>query len=258
MLHWLERERISILHLVPARAQFWLDHAPTEVSLLALRLVFFAGEPLTDTLVRRWRDTFSADTRIVNLYGPTEMGLAKCYYEVPENPSEACNRWADPCPKRRTLVFTRKNQPCGVGEVGEIVLRTPFRTLGYLNAPGQGGFVRNPFRQDESDWLYYTGDLGRYRPDGTLDILGRRDDQVKIRGVRVEPAEVAARLQHHASVKNCVVLPLIDEQGQAYLVAYVVATRQGVVSTLELRSYLEEYLPAALIPSYFVLWSVCR
>lgn len=51
----------------------------------------------------------------------------------------------------------------------------------------QRRFVKNPVRTDDRDLLYYTGDRGRYRPDGGLEILGRLDRQVKIRGVRIEP-----------------------------------------------------------------------
>jgi len=94
-------------------------------------------------------------------------------------------------PQTQALVLNAAGKPCGIGELGEVVLRTPFRTLGYVNAPGEmrRHFVPNPFRGgDPSDLLYYTGDRGRYRPDGSLDLVGRPDDQLKIRGVRVEPA----------------------------------------------------------------------
>ena len=83
LLRWLERERISVLHTVPALAQSWLVHVPLDVSLRPLRWVFFAGEPLLDTLVRQWRTAFPYSS-VVNLYGPTETTLVKCFYQVPD------------------------------------------------------------------------------------------------------------------------------------------------------------------------------
>ena len=82
---------------------------------------------------------------------------------------------------------------------------------------------------------------------------GRFDDQVKIRGVRVEPAEVAAVLSGHRSVASCVVVPRPHDQRGTTLVAYVVSPRPGPETAAELRKYLSGRLPAAMIPSAFVL-----
>ena len=127
--------------------------------------------------------------------------------------------------------------------------------LGYINAPDdqRQRFVRNPYRQDAGDWLYYTGDRGRYRPDGMLEILGRLDEQVKIRGIRIEPSEVTATLAQPPAVHACVVVPQKDASGQPVLVAYVVAPQLSAVTPGMLRAYLSHHLPAAMIPARFVL-----
>lgn len=251
---WLERERISILNSVPSLAQFWLDNMPGEISLLAVRRLTLGGEPLTDTLVRQCRAVLSDSSQIFNLYGPTETILAKCYYRVPEEVPHGVQPIGSPLPQTQALVFTSDGRLCGIGEPGEIVLRTPFRARGYLNLPAEqeGGFVINPFRDDEKDLLYYTGDRGRYRPDGLLEILGRLDNQVKIRGVRAEPSEVTAVLAGHPGVRACVVIPEKNQQGETYFAAYVVASGQDTVMEQQIRSYLAQHLPVALIPTSFV------
>ena len=101
------------------------------------------------------------------------------------------------------LVLAENNTLCGIGELGEIVIRTPFRTFGYINDSEVNSkrFVPNPFRDDERDVFFYTRDLGRYGLDGSLEIVGRLDHQVKIRGVRVEPDGVTTILSQHQGVE---------------------------------------------------------
>ena len=254
ILVWLEREGITALHTVPAIAQSWLAAVPGEARLARLRWAFFAGEPLTDGLVRRWFAAFPESGRIVNLYGPTETTLAKCFFVVPQDPPAGIQPVGRPLPDTQALVLAEGGRPCGIGEIGEIVLRTPFRTLGYVNAPDEQRvrFVTNPFRNDPRDLFYRTGDRGRYLPDGSLKILGRGDDQVKIRGVRVEPEEVAVVLSRHPAVASCAVVPRRREEGEIDLVAYLVSRGDPPVTGDELRRELARHLSSVMIPSAFV------
>jgi amino acid adenylation domain-containing protein len=255
ILRWLESERISILHTVPSLAQSWLVNVPSEVSLRALKYIFFAGEPLKDTLVRRWRETFPEGGEIVNLYGPTETTLAKCYYQIPADIPPGVQPVGLPMWETQALVLGENNQLCGIGEPGQIVLRTPFRSLGYINASeeNRSRFVKNPFSNVEQDLLYYTGDRGRYRPDGSLEILGRMDRQVKIRGIRIELREIETLLGEHPSVREVVVIVREDQPGDQRLVAYVISQTEQATTTNELRRFLKEKLPNYMLPSAFVM-----
>jgi acyl carrier protein len=139
-----------------------------------------------------------------------------------------------------------------VGEPGEIVLRTPFRTLGYLNAPEEASrrFVPNPFRDDPADLLYRTGDRGRYRHDGCLEFLGRLDLQVKVRGVRVEPEEVEAALARHPAAASSAVVAAPGADGEPRLVAWV-AGAAPAGGAEELRRHLRALLPEPMVPAAF-------
>ncbi|MBV9787436.1 MAG: amino acid adenylation domain-containing protein [Chloroflexi bacterium] len=234
-LDWLDQQRISVVHLVPALAQSWLHLGHPAATLGALRLVFFAGEPLTDALVRRWRATFSATTTLINLYGPTETTLAKCFYQVPDNPLLGIQPVGRPLPQTQALVVAGQQRLCGIGEQGEIVIRTPFRSLGYINAPAENAqrFVPSVHRADPADLWYYTGDQGRYRPDGTLEILGRRDQQVKLRGVRVELGEIEAALEQHPRVQKAILAVHEFAPGDERLVAYIVENGEPRTQNLE-------------------------
>ncbi|MDC3955553.1 amino acid adenylation domain-containing protein [Polyangium jinanense] len=257
LFEWLERESITLLHSVPSLAQAWLADAPEGRAISGLRYAFFAGEPLTDALVLRFRER-APGCQIINLYGPTETTLAKCAHVVPPVPRPGVQPVGFPLPDTQALVL-RGDELCGAFEPGEIVIRTPFRTRGYLHDPDEQArrFQRNPRTDDPNDCLYRTGDIGRYRLDGSLDILGRTDDQVKIRGVRVELRGIEATLCRHPDVAQAVVVA--EGEGiERRLVAYVVPRgdeargRRIRPDGSALRKHLLETLADSIVPSAFV------
>ena len=257
VIPWLSREQISVVHTVPTLAKTWLKNLPTEAALSTLRWVFLAGEPLTKSLVEGWREAFPQSGVIVNLYGPTETTLAKCFYIVPESIHSEIQPIGRPLPATQALVLSKQNRLCGIGEAGEIVLRTPFRTKGYINAPEENsqGFVRNPFRNDQEDLLYYTGDIGRYGIDGSLEILGRIDNQIKIRGILIEPEEVSQVLAKHTGVKEALVIASENQLGEQCLVAYVIFQQAAELDELtvsKLRQFIKQRLPDYLVPRAIV------
>lgn len=261
ILAWLDAQAVSVLHVVPSLARMWLGHVPEGVTLANLRRVFFAGEPLPDTLVRKWRDLFSNAAEIVNLYGPTETTLAKCCHRLGDELDPGVQSIGRPLPNTQVLILNPAHQQCGLEETGEIAIRTPLRTLGYINNPEAQAraFIPNPFREADAgdDLIYLTGDSGRYRTDGLLTILGRIDNQVKIRGVRIEPGEIETAIASHPAVRETAVVARADESGEKFLVAYVVpkdaaATADRAMLVSGLRAYLRARLPENLVPSAFV------
>lgn len=266
-LGFLERERISVVHTVPTLAEALLatdSGARSAAGYPGPRWVFFSGEPLRASLVRRWRERFP-DSRIVNLYGPTETTMTKCFHEVPstlDGLEEGVQPLGRPMSGTQALVLSSSGVRCGIGEPGEIVIRTPYRTLGYLERGARTGkpFSANPFRADgggsapvrPDDQLYYTGDRGRYRSDGVLEFLGRRDDQVKIRGARVEPGEIEARLASHRDVGGAAVVGHRNGAGDTELVAYLVPASGRSLDLSRLRNELRGVLPDYMVPRYLI------
>jgi len=86
-------------------------------------------------------------------------------------------------------------------------------------------FLKNRFAKEEGGQMYRSGDLGRWRPDGTIEFIGRNDSQVKIRGYRVELGEIEAMLQQQSGIRGCAVVAKTGANGSKRLVAYVVGER---------------------------------
>ncbi|MGW2089827.1 amino acid adenylation domain-containing protein, partial [Streptomyces sp. NPDC001880] len=253
---WLKRERISVLHAVPTVLQTWLLDAPA-LRLPQLRLTFLAGEPLKAALVERFRCAFPDIGEIVNLYGPTETTMAKFAYRIPATgPLPPVLPVGSPLPDSQGIVM-RDGVVCGVGEPGEIIIRTPFRTLGFLDDPeaDAAAFVHNPLRADADDLLYRTGDIGRTRPDGLLEVLGRADHQIKISGVRIHPSEIEHATVSHPQVSACVVVAHKTPQDEYHLVAYVVPDSSAEPDGFpgRLRRHLTGKLPQPMVPAEFIV-----
>lgn len=255
LFDWLKANAISVLHTVPSLAQSWLDEWPDQQALPSLRWVFFAGEPLTDTLVKRWRQQTIHSGTIVNLYGPTETTLAKCYYQVPDEPHLGIQPLGRPLPQTQILVMGNNKQLCGINEPGELVIRTPFCSLGYINAAGdkRAGFAANPFGNTPSDKVYYTGDYGYFDHTGLIHILDRRDHQIKINGVRIEPEEITSTLARNEAIKSCLVIGRQDADGNSKLIAYLVPHHKNEDTVNQTRLWLARRLPSAMIPNAYVL-----
>src|SRR5262249_8347201 len=106
-----------------------------------------------------------------------------------------------------------------------------------------------PFGPEPGVRIYKTGDLGRWLPDGAIEFLGRNDFQVKIRGFRIELGEIETNLSSHPGVREVVVLPREDEEGDKRLVAYYTGEE---IRAEALRSHLLSGLPEYMIPSGYV------
>ena len=97
---------------------------------------------------------------------------------------------------------------------------------------------------------FRTGDLGRHRPDGAVEWLGRMDRQGRIGGLRVEAGVVEAALRAHPHVREA----LVCGTGGGRVTAYFEGdgAPAALVSAVQLRAFLKEQLPEESIPAAFV------
>jgi hypothetical protein len=205
-----------------------------------LRYVQFGGEAADATSIRLVLSQ-GAPGRLVNCYGPTEATTTAVCHRLELDGSETVPI-GRPIAHTQALVLDSALQPAAEGELH---LGGDGLALGYLRAPE---LTAERFIETEFGCLYKTGDLARWRPDGTLEFRGRADRQIKIRGFRVEPGEIEAALQQHPQVRQTVVVTRPAQNGEHLLAAYFV----GDALPQDLREFLRARLSPHLMPGAFV------
>jgi amino acid adenylation domain-containing protein len=248
---WMAARGVTVAHLTPALARL-LTGEGGGPALPKLRFAFFGGDALTYGDAARLR-AVAPSVSCVNFYGATETPQAIAFHRVgtAAAPAGAKVPVGRGVPGSQLLVCTAAGALAGIGEPGEVCVRSPYLSPGYAGDAGrEGAFVINPFTNDPADRVYRTGDLGRYRPDGSVQLAGRADRQVKVRGFRVEPAEVEAALRRHPAVRDAVAAPRAGADGETRLVAWIVPA-DGAALPEGLRAFLRESLPDYMLPSAF-------
>ena len=243
-------EGVTALWLTAGLFHAWMDQAAAD-GLEGVRQVLAGGDVVAPAAVRRLLAS-RPGVAFVNGYGPTEgTTFTCCHHLLDATGLESSVPIGRPVPNTSVWVLNRHLQPVPVGVPGELFAGGDGLARGYAGRPDLTAerFAPSPFGDGER--LYRTGDLVRWQPDGHLDFLGRLDAQVKISGVRVEPGEVEAVLACHPGVRGAAVTPVQDAAGRT-LTACVAVQRPGP-SAAELRAWLRERLPEAMVPSRLAL-----
>ncbi len=209
--------------------------------------ILCGGEALPSELAARLLGTGAS---VWNVYGPTETTIWSTIHRV-----DAAD---DPVPIGRSIantrvyVLDRHLRPVPIGVPGELWIAGDGLARGYGNRPQLTAerFVMHRLSETLEERLYRSGDLVRWRGNGTLEFLGRLDDQVKVRGYRVELGEIEATLARHPHVREAAAVARRTTDGERRLVAYVVGN--GPVDAHDLREFLGSKLPDYMIPAAFV------
>ncbi|TLQ44531.1 non-ribosomal peptide synthetase [Streptomyces marianii] len=251
LLHWLAERRITVLHLTPPLARLLVIAAgETGTRLPDVRLVCYGGDVLRQGDVTGLA-AVAPSARHVNFYGATETPQAMAFHVIESGDADQAAKDL-PVPIGRgiadvqILVVNGSGQLAGIGEAGEIVIRSPFLAEGYVKSSGTGGFHRDPMPGVRR---YATGDRGRYLPDGTVEILGRADGQVKIRGFRVDPTEIDAVCRRLPGVRDAVTVARKHAEDDTRLTTYVVTAGSPAPAAARLRADLAARLPEYMTPS---------
>lgn len=213
--------------------------------------ILCGGEALAPELAARLLATGAS---VWNAYGPTETTIWSTVHAVDTH--------GGPVPIGRAIANTQtyvlgaNEEPVPIGVAGELYIGGVGVARGYRNRPELTAekFVADRFSDRPGARLYRTGDVACWRPDGTLEYLGRVDHQVKVRGFRIEPGEIESVLASHPAVAQAVVTAREDGYGGARsLAAYVRLAAPMPPSHADLRAFLQERLPDYMVPSTFTV-----
>lgn len=260
LLEHIDQQSISILETVPSLLRAMLEVCEAEgankPSLKKLRWLIPTGEALPADLCSRWLHLYP-HIPLLNAYGPTECSDDVTHHPIFKPPAQEVSSM----PIGRALANTQLYVlnplliPAPVGVIGELYVGGIGVGRGYLHDAQRTAeaFLPDPFSTDPGARLYKTGDLARYRPDGTLEFLGRIDHQVKIRGNRIELGEIETVCKQQQAVRDAVVVAREDGPGNQRLVAYVVLHKDQPATVRDLHSHLEGRLPAYMLPSAIIV-----
>ncbi|CAN7364866.1 AMP-binding protein [Phenylobacterium sp. LjRoot164] len=238
---WFEDVRPTTAHMTPAMGQLLCAGAKAE-AFPGLRHVFWGGDLLRPALLTEIARV-APNAVNVNFYGSTETPQAAGYFVFDGDFGWKTVPVGQGSGGFQLLIVDRDRQLKGIGEVGEIAVRSNLLSLGYV----VGGEIQASTSGDS----YYTGDRGFYLPSGDVVVLGRQDDQIKIRGYRVDLSEITAALLAHRDVRSAIALAE-GGAGAPRIAAFVTSDRSDANLQQDILQFLAERLPSYMSPSSLV------
>jgi amino acid adenylation domain-containing protein len=246
----IERHGVTVMQATPATWRMLLTAGWRGNRGLKL---LCGGESLSPGLAA---ELLSRCRELWNMYGPTETTVWSTICRLENGQPVTIGR---PIANTEVYIVDDQLEPVPVGVTGELLIGGAGVARQYRNLPDLTAekFISNPFSSGQRARLFRTGDTARNRPDGEIELVGRRDHQVKLRGHRVELGEIESILLSHLQAREAVVALREDTPGEPRLVAYVScigASPDGASRfSSELRDLARTKLPAYMLPSAFVV-----
>ncbi|MGH8000645.1 MAG: amino acid adenylation domain-containing protein, partial [Brasilonema sp.] len=239
LVELIAKEQITTLHFVPSMLQVFLEE-PELSKCSSLKRVICSGEALSFELQEKFFTHL--DGQLYNLYGPTEAAIDVTFWNCQRNSHQQIVPIGRPIANTRIYLLDKYLHPVPIGVPGELHIGGVGLARGYLNRPELTNekFISNPFTPGER--LYKTGDLARYRRDGSIEFLGRIDYQVKIRGFRIELGEIEAVLNQHPGVQVATTVLQENESGDRRLTAYLVPDSKQAFAVRQILKFEREGL----------------
>jgi tyrocidine synthetase-3 len=252
-LDYLKENRINNIDEAPVLMNVFLEQVEStsrEQVLPDLTCLCMGGDYVPIELVRRCRKYLNHGGKIINAYGPAEASVEATFYYFEGTSNSEISLIGKPRSNTRVYILDQLGNCCPIGVRGEICISGIGLARGYLNKPEQTAdkFITGANRSYISQRLYHTGDQGCWLPGGNIRFFGRIDDQIRVRGYRVELSEIEQVIKSHPGIKDAVVILRENKSGETAICAYYI----GKLAGNEVRQYLENRLPAYMVPSYLM------
>ncbi|MCV9927842.1 amino acid adenylation domain-containing protein [Flavobacterium sp. LS1R49] len=247
---WLLAQNITIIHMVPTIYRNFLKGLEEDVVLPTVRLIDLGGESCHKADLDLFKKYFLEGTFLVNDYGPTESTIVSQKFLTHTSQLTRNNMPLGKAVKETDIfLLDENNQPRGIYQTGEIVFKSDYLSLGYLNRQEltDNAFITDPITGEGR--VYKSGDIGKMLPTGEVEFLQRKDSQVKINGLRIELSEIEYQLEQIEFIKEAVVL-LKELQGNNYITAYVRLTE--TLDVTKVKMLLGKILPKYMIPTIYI------
>lgn len=246
---WLRDQNITYFHLPILLYREWLDSLSTTDYFPAIRHIFPSGRKSLEDVQRVWPH-LGPDARLISSYASTETSLLTQILIDRQTPLDGeMLSVGVPTPDKTILLLDEHGQAVRSGEIGEIAVRSRFIASGYWRQPELTAQRFTEADDGSGEIVYHTGDLGRFRADGCLELVGRQDSQVKLRGYRVILGDVEAALEAIPGIRAAAVRA-DEERGR--LLAYVVADQVPPPTTSAIRHALAGQLPHYAMPTRII------
>ncbi|MBC3387690.1 non-ribosomal peptide synthetase [Pseudomonas sp. SWRI179] len=243
---WQAQYPIDHLKVVPSLLDAWLIHAQS-AAVLPRKQLILGGESCSRRLLQRIRSLAPALT-VLNHYGPTETTVGVVMHKAEPAMDYRRLPLSDRLDGMRLYLLDEQQAPAAPGQSAELYIAGPQLARGYLDAQQNAGrFIELAQRPGER--LYRTGDMARYRHDGSLEITGRADRQVKIRGFRVELDEIQAQLAGLPGVAQAAVECIPRGELGQQLFAFMTLTPGHSTTVARLHGQAQDCLPDYMLPT---------
>jgi acyl-CoA synthetase (AMP-forming)/AMP-acid ligase II len=232
ILETIQREKVTVAHFAPIMVQRiveTVEAAPGRYDTSTLRCVHYASAPMPVPLLRRALDRFGPI--FVQVYGMTECivgTMLKAHQHRPDGDDLDRRRLGSagqPCFGNDLRVVRPDGSACDLGEVGEILFRSPSMMRGYWN--------KHPATIDamRDGWIY-TQDLGSVDAGGFLYVVDRKKDMIISGGENIHSWEVEEALRTHPAIAEVAVIAVPDPQwGESVKACVVVRDGQALSET---------------------------
>jgi amino acid adenylation domain-containing protein len=251
---WLRQEQITLIRSPIALFRQFVRALDERETFPSVRVIGLSGAAVFRDDIVRARPHFSASCRVIHRYTTSEGGMvARSLIDADTELDGPLVAAGYPAPGKHVVILDENRREVPRETVGEIAVSSRYLAHGYWREPEQTARRFIADTTDPGKMLCLTGDQGRMRADGCLELLGRADARVKIRGYRVELAAVEGALRELPGVGEAAVMAEPDASRELSVVAYMVPARGVVCDERALRRQLATTLPDYMLPSAFVL-----
>jgi amino acid adenylation domain-containing protein len=250
----LRSDRITVLNVAPTLFRHIARTLGSGELFTSLRIVKLSTDRSSWSDVDEFRRVCPADSFLYLALGSSECAIHLHWFVDDSVRATSSQLPAGRAIANRNVMLTDDaGNPVADGEVGEVVVASRYIASGYWNAPDLTGraFTVDPAHPEIR--IFRTGDMGRWRPDGLFEWVGRKDEQIKLRGHRIHPGEIENALLAFPEVADAAVVVRGNADGIPRSLAAYVMLRP------EVQGLLPRHLAAMLrqrLPHYMVPWPI--